>query len=77
MNDIGAGGLSRSRNEIFRQSQREVQVERDDEGIVLAIGSEGDSELPRDEFDEGPIVDYPTVSAPLGEASESGYFASR
>ena len=77
MKDIAPGSLSLSRDEVFRRSQEEVQVERDNDGIVLAIGYEGDAELPEDIFDEGSIVDYPSVSVPSGEGSESGYFASR
>lgn len=77
MKDISASELHSRGAAILRDAQHEVQVERDEDGIVLAIGFEGDSEIPEDVFDEGPIVDYPTVSLPEGQAVEHGYFASR
>jgi hypothetical protein len=77
MKDVSVHEFDDSRDEVLRRSRHEAQYLRDEDGVVMAIGSDGDADLPDDEGDEGAIVDYPTVSVPTGEAVDSGYFASR
>ena len=69
----------RSRGRVLKQSETEAQVVRDEKGIVMIVGSEGDAVFaePDDDDDEGPLVDEKTVSLPSPAASESGYFSSR
>lgn len=63
---------------LFERAQKEAVVVRDSDGIVVTVGSEGDARLPEPEDDdEGPVVSYKTVSAPIGRAAKTGYFASQ
>jgi hypothetical protein len=78
MEDMTIEEFRRSRGRVLKQSETEAQVVRDEEGIVMVVGSEGDAVFAEpDDDDEGPLVDEKTVSLPSPAASESGYFSSR
>ena len=76
MEEMTMEDFQESPDRLYERAQEEAVVVRDSDGIVVTVGSEGDARLPDpQDDDEGPVVSYKTVSAPIGRSAETGYFA--
>lgn len=64
-------------DELVVAARNEVQVVRDEDGVVVTLGVDGTVPPIEDRDTDGPTVDYASVTTPQGGAVKpEGYFAS-